>query len=273
MIVVSDVGWRAERALERAPGSVHVLAALSASVYLTIDGEIVWLGPPGSSLHPRAMLTADSLPAGDRPRLTLHAARRWRAPALPDGPDAAAALRAAARDLSSVAAEVGVPDGLGALLLGRVPAFPLESAVPAAMALARACASDDAHAAGRAAAPLLGLGPGLTPAGDDFVGGAFFARAVVDRLEHRDADDWRRAADEIRRRAPARTHPISAALLGDLLDGEGHAPLHDLAGRAAGARPRDEILDAARRLTRIGHSSGWDMLTGFVAGLGALGRT
>ncbi len=35
--------------------------------------------------------------------------------------------------------------------------------------------------------------------------------------------------------------------------------------------PLEATLDAARRLTKIGHSSGWDMLAGFVAAI--LGTT
>src|SRR6266404_2169866 len=73
------------------------------------------------------------------------------------------------------------------------------------------------------------------------------------------------AADDPVRAAAARlTHPIGAALLGDLLVGEGWAALHDLAAALA----RDDgpaALEAARRLTRLGHSSGWDLLAGFVA--------
>ena len=262
VITIGDVGWRAEAALRRAPGAIRVLAALSASTYLTIDGEIVWLGPVGSALHPRAMLTADPLPAGGRPRFTLQGARRWRAPALPEGPHVEAALHAGARALAEDAPGIGDPDGFGPLLVGRVPAFPLDGAAPGAIALARACADDDPDAAVRAASPLIGLGPGLTPAGDDYVGGAFFARALIAGRSGRGVDAWRQAA--------SRTHPISAALLGDMLDGEGHAPLHELALRLASGRSRGDALDAARRLTRIGHSSGWDMLAGFLAGLGRI---
>jgi Protein of unknown function (DUF2877) len=70
--------------------------------------------------------------------------------------------------------------------------------------------------------------------------------------------------------APARTHPISAALLTDLADGLGWAPLHDLvAALATGDAPAAEV--AARTLVRLGHTSGWDLLAGVTAGLGALG--
>src|SRR5438128_1269401 len=67
--------------------------------------------------------------------------------------------------------------------------------------------------------------------------------------------------------ARGRTHPISIALLSDMLDGQAHAPLHDLARALAAGAPRDVALGAARRVVGIGHSSGWDMLAGFVAGV------
>src|SRR3989442_421674 len=64
--------------------------------------------------------------------------------------------------------------------------------------------------------------------------------------------------------ARQRTHPISAALLGDLVAGDAYGPLHDLAcALAAGT----SALEPARRLTRLGHSSGWDLLAGFLGAL------
>ncbi len=148
----------------------------------------------------------------------------------------------------------------------RVPlAFPLDGAGARADTLARACAADDPARSAEAATALLGLGPGLTPAGDDFTGGAFFARALLARAGIVDAAAWQAGASAVRTAAARLTHPIGAALLGDLLAGEGWAPLHDLAAALA----RDDepaALDAAGRLTRLGHSSGWDLLAGFVAG-------
>ena len=66
----------------------------------------------------------------------------------------------------------------------------------------------------------------------------------------------------------SRTHPVSAALLGDLAGGMGWAPLHDLVAALADENVR--LADGpAQRLVRLGHSSGWDLLAGFAAGLGA----
>jgi hypothetical protein len=158
------------------------------------------------------------------------------------------------------------PLGLGRLLVGATPDFPLAGAGPRAVALARACLSGDATTAVAAAEALLGLGPGLTPSGDDFLGGAFFARRAL-TASARD-DGWTRAAGAVVERARARTHAISAALLSDMIEGHGHAPLHDLAGALAEGPPAaGAALAAAHRLGRIGHSSGWDMLTGLLAAL------
>jgi hypothetical protein len=63
--------------------------------------------------------------------------------------------------------------------------------------------------------------------------------------------------------ARQRTHPISAVLLSDLLAGEGHEPLHALASALA-TDAASAAVDAVGRLVRIGHSSGWDLLAGFL---------
>jgi primosomal protein N' len=77
-----------------------------------------------------------------------------------------------------------------------MPSFPLARALPDVEALAIACAADDADAACRAALPLLGLGPGLTPSGDDLVGAAFFARRALARSAS-GAVRWSRAGERL----------------------------------------------------------------------------
>jgi len=95
-----------------------------------------------------------------------------------------------------------------------------------------------------AAAPLLGLGPGLTPSGDDFIGGFL----IVSR--HQRVAEWALAL------APRRTNKISAAHLAAAAAGEAAAALHN----ALGGGPLTPLL-------ALGHSSGWDMLTGAIAAL------
>jgi Protein of unknown function (DUF2877) len=269
---ICGLGWRAEGALHDADGETVVLAALSASVYVRAGEEILWIGGPEATPHARAIHVADStaalarLETGDRLRLPrVSALAAWRPNGAPTTMTGARALRTAAARLTVRLHELGEPRGFGAWLLGAPMAFPLDGAGAHADALAHACAADDAAGAAAAASALVGLGPGLTPAGDDLIGGAFFARALLVRAGARDAARWDVAAASVKTAATRLTHPIGATLLGDLLAGEGWAPLHDLAAALASADERS-ALDAARRLTGLGHSSGWDLLAGFVAG-------
>src|SRR5262249_10803616 len=162
----------------------------------------------GSTLHARAIVSEPSLDVGDASRLDLafdlHGAREWRPRPLAPTIDRAILARQGRR-LVGALDRVGRPDGFGALLAGPRAGFPLDRAVERARAFLEACRRDDATAATVMGERLLGLGPGLTPAGDDLVGGAFFARRLV--------GGWDEAAATIRERARARTHPISATLL------------------------------------------------------------
>jgi len=99
-----------------------------------------------------------------------------------------------------------------------------------------------------------------------YVGGAFFARALLAEVGGREAGAWRRAAELLLQEAVRLTHPISVALLSDLAGGHAHAPLHDLA-HALATSDHAAALSAARRLSRLGHTSGWDLLSGFLTGL------
>jgi uncharacterized protein DUF2877 len=260
-------GVTACRALAASGGRARVLARPGGAAFVTAAGEIVWLGPATAPLHPRAVLVRavpDVAPGGEV-GIDVAGVTAW-APATALGAGGAARLRAGWRALTGDLAALGAPAGFGARLAGQPLAFPLDGADDDARALAEACARDDAAAAAPAALALLGLGGGLTPSGDDFVGAALFARHLLAAAGLGDAPGWRRLARAVTDAAATRTHPISAALLGDLAHGGGHAPLHDLvaalaAGEAARARP------AAAALVRLGHSSGWDMLAGLGAGL------
>jgi hypothetical protein len=267
---VVAIGWRAAQILEGGTGGARVLAPLAASIYVSVRGEMVWLGGPDAILHARAVLLSEHpepgtcldgtpLPVPDR------AIQAWRPAPLPRDPASAAAFRSGSARLARHAASLGQPTGFGARLLGAPLAFPLTAATPLADALADACRGEAPERAAAAAVALLGLGAGLTPSGDDFVGGAFFARAALAHMSGDNADGWRRAAATIRTAAERATHPISAALLGDLLAGHGWKPMHDLV-RALACGNDVAAADAARRLTRLGHSSGWDLLAGVLAG-------
>lgn len=260
------IGATARDALARTGGRARVLSRLAAGAYLTAGAEILALGRPDAMLHPRAILTTASL-AADEVSFDPAGLAPWRPRPLGTAPTISV-LGERWRALAGRAVALGTPAGFGALLVGATLPFPLYAVGDEVRALSRACAGDDAAGAADSALRLLGVGAGLTPSGDDLVGGAFFARSVfAARVAAPEA--WRGAGRLVAAAAPGRTHPISAALLGDLVAGQGWASLHDLAAalaHQAGATGEE----AARRLVRLGHSSGWDLLTGVGVGLGAL---
>jgi hypothetical protein len=95
-----------------------------------------------------------------------------------------------------------------------------------------------------------------------------FGRRFVSGAEARWTSVGRKLSKEIR----TRSHAVSAALFADLAAGRSFAPLHDLAAALASGDDAT-ALQAARTLVAIGHSSGWDMLTGFLIGIRDSSRT
>lgn len=103
---------------------------------------------------------------------------------------------------------------------------------------------------------LLGLGSGLTPSGDDFLGGAMIA---LHALGH-GASAGRLAAWTLPR-ARGKTSLISFAHLSCAASGEGAEALHITL--CALIKPENDGLDKSlMRLSAIGHTSGWDALAG-----------
>jgi len=265
-IEATELGWMARDALIETRGRARVVAALARSAYLEAGATLIWIGGAGSPLHGRAVVVGGEAPTvlADDVTLDIANAAVWTPAGDPSVIDAAI-IASVARSLLPRLAEAGTPEGFATLLTGPAPGFPFDRAAPAARALALASHDEDPGAATRAADELIGLGPGLTPSGDDFVGGVFFARERLGPPASR--QHWRAAGESVCERARQATHPISAVLLADLVAGRGHAPLHDLARGIALGASAALLIDATRRLVRIGHSSGWDMLAGFLAAL------
>ena len=110
---------------------------------------------------------------------------------------------------------------------------------------------------------LIGLGPGLTPSGDDFLGGAMI---VLHLLARRPALAGLAAAVQA---CATATNPISRAHLAAAADGQGSAAIHDLLDDLL----RGELSSLDNRLIavdHIGHCSGWDALAGIVTTLRAV---
>jgi len=146
-------------------------------------------------------------------------------------------------------------DGLGCTILGVHNALSVH-AQPALEALDRWLAG---NALGHEAQELIGLGPGLTPSGDDYLGGMLVALRWVGRGAQADSL-WR----WLEPRLAERTGAISAAHLAAAAAGQMHETLHALLDDLA-AWEAPDLHPALERLDAVGHSSGWDALAGIVA--------
>lgn len=256
---VLAIGRKARAALEASGGTARPLAAFPDAPYFDAAGEIVWVGSKLPARHPRAVLTAQPVARSTVVSLGALPGETW-SRTLPPRAERAVVAQACRRLVSAIHL-LGEPRGFGTLLAGRAPAFPLDLAAPRVRALAAAYRADDAPAVYEASRALLGLGTGLTPSGDDLAGAALFGRMLVDR-----GATWRTIGARLMADARTASHAISAALLADLVAGETFDPLHALA-EALAAYDAAAAVEAARTLAALGHSSGWDMLTGLVIGV------
>jgi hypothetical protein len=152
-----------------------------------------------------------------------------------------------------------------------LPAFPPTSIMgqvrDQVLDLAHACLDQDLRFVTRIGREMIGLGPGLTPSGDDFLGGLLFTLRSLHQNYPEDFFWNEGAIFDLLDWAKTRTHPISYAIFSDLALGHGPEPLHDLVGGLLEGRDFNPILEAALRVASIGHSSGCDMLAGAVAGM------
>jgi len=292
---VQWIGAAAGRALAAGSrGAVH--AVFRRSFYLCgEDGGFACLGPPSLGLGPLNALTAlpdgidwraSGLRAGAPFRIAgrrlqvagrftfdLAEARHWRPThglVTADFGRSLARLAAAAQTLAPAEGfGVLVPDlALGACNLAlRAAALgpllrPTLGGVGALAAWLRAAvAAPDAQipAPPREAARLIGAGPGLTPSGDDLIGGALIALRAAGR-----GGPANRLAAWALPLARAGTGAISAAHLACAAQGEGAGALHDLL-----AAPGSDVSRHLTAIDAIGHCSGWDALAGAVAALAA----
>ena len=231
-------------------GEGEVRAAFRRSFYVSFaDGRYACVGDASVGRGPlNALVDAFQLAApGSRVVLSLAGAERWAPPALPPNPLIdIGALQYAARGR--------VPhEGLGGLIVGAHNSLS-GHAQPALDAIDRWLVG---NALEDEAGGLIGLGPGLTPSGDDYLGGMLIALHQLGRKPQA-VGLWRWLEPRLKR-----TSPISAAHLAAAAAGEGHEALHAcleaLCSRSADW-PRTLM-----RVANVGHVSGWDSLAGIAA--------
>ncbi|MFN0160822.1 MAG: DUF2877 domain-containing protein [Burkholderiales bacterium] len=251
------VGESAAAALDRSCGRFTRLDAAGGGNWVQAAETLLWMGEYGP-LHPRAVLVE----CGSLGRIDLSGARLWRAPKAASPPHGCAhdVIAECLGALGDHLAKRAPDRGFAPLLAGRTPAFPLA---------ARMQSARDAMHAARNNAPaiflphalrLIGVGSGLTPSGDDLLGGALFA--IHSRYPGCAA--WSACATSICAAAAGRTHPVSLALLADHARGKSFAAMHELLNRAAAAESQERLVESANEVATIGNTSGWDMLTGLI---------
>ncbi|MYT74874.1 MULTISPECIES: DUF2877 domain-containing protein [unclassified Streptomyces] len=253
---------------------------------LTPDGLLVTLAARDGGDAPRTLVvdtpdwTATALTAGrpvtfapgnillapgPRPlRVTSADARSWRPKAPSLTGFAPGTLARVSAQLDALNQEFGPRGGM----LGPVPgAGPLELAVARALDAGRATLltalrhGEGDAAIRRGVLALLGLGPGLTPAGDDFLTGLTFVAALPGAAPTGLVPAVRAVLAEHR----GRTTDVSHATLTEATRARVRAELiHVLRQSAEEDRPPHAPV---RRLLAIGHTSGSDTLSGLVAGL------
>ena len=133
--------------------------------------------------------------------------------------------------------------------------------LPVALTVAGALAAADVSPA----YGVLGLGPGLTPTGDDVVSGACAVLALTGRLD----DSVRAAVDA---HAHARTTALSAALVAAAGRGEMIPQAARLLASVAAGEPPAQVTAAAHALFAVGSTSGHDLAAGLAGALTAVAK-
>jgi hypothetical protein len=245
----------------RVPAEPRVLAVVSADAVRLPNATVVAassrLQPFGGIHDGDDAIIGDGLidivaPNGV-PRLRVRA-RRWWDPSPVLGPISAARLAHGAVTLESA---MLAGEDMGRFgLIGH----------PGPELLAAGCAAGDLAHAVDAAERIVGLGPGLTPSGDDVLAGLLLALRLLGGAVPGGGTavwlaDWLGAA--VTAHADTRTTSLAASLLHCAAHGEAAAEVAAVLRGIAGQEP---LRPAARRLLNAGHTSGADLTWGLLAG-------
>ena len=224
-----------------------------------------WLVPGQHAILENSMLRVPDAEVS----IDLSAAALWCGKVAPVPSDSGGAtiamtLRALRATLYERAPEQGIAsllatrDGVNSAV-ARAFSARLSQALPM---LARATERRDVSAVAAALARLVGLGPGLTPSGDDFIAGylaALWSRAGCDR----GIDAMLQPLADALAPLFLCTNAISRQMLSDAAHGRFAERLVDVTNALAGA---GNVADATVHALANGHSSGADTLCGLLFG-------
>jgi hypothetical protein len=256
-------------ALAAPPSPATIVGVFGYGAYLLLSGhQVLALLTPEAARLPNAVVTAgldaDALRPGDRAwvgelrvralGLEVRVVRWWRPRQVRRACSLAAAQSGAAALASGLSAH---------------GAWPAPDPVRQAAARLGQAAAAGRHLTVRsAAAGLVGLGPGLTPAGDDVLTGYLLGLRALAGVSP-SAERLRASAGAGARDARWRTTALAATLVRHADLGEAADVAADLMDALVDGAPIDRPL---RTLVGTGHTSGRDLAEGLLLAWGIAGR-
>jgi hypothetical protein len=119
---------------------------------------------------------------------------------------------------------------------------------------------------------LVGLGPGLTPAGDDFLTGFFGTFANLQLVCPGLLNFYEKASSMFLSSLPGRTHPVAEFFAKQFAAGYSSQIFQELLFSICSEEGEPALLENTRRLIRFGATSGTEMLRGMLAAIDTAGR-
>ena len=295
---VVSVGVSAASALRRNTRLGEVFASFRRSCYLqTCAGEVLCLADEGLGRGPLTisvrlpeqadlpalgvlektpcLLEDDSLRVATLV-LELGGVEVWAPHVSSESVDKLLFLRT--RELATHISSLVPADGLGPLLphlqtLASGQSLAIDQLAPvsalaatAIQDLANGLVAHDVIRIEAGARGLLGLGPGLTPSGDDLLVGLLLALHAARSYMAPPL------SEVVVAHARVMTGIISESMLKQASLGFGNGASHQLINALFEGQPDHEVLRKVDTLTSVGHTSGWDTLVGILLGLHLVGR-
>jgi hypothetical protein len=253
--------------LPRMPNSVRLSPIMAEKVLRQLRPEQeIWIGEGRLLIlaHDLSVHLPKTLPWEPRPEITAY---HWRHETV------AQHVRLLARHLADQPQRGGLAPLLKPLLLGqRVAETPLSRmALPMLRLLVQASWLQEIAGVEEAARSLAGLGPGLTPSGDDALAGFAAVMTLLSAQLSVDAAPRDHIAVAIATVARPRTTRLSGVLLAHAARGEVAEQVGNLLlSLALPVEASKAVLYAAHRVLAFGANSGGDTLLGMLLGLRAL---
>lgn len=278
---VDCIGTTARKLLARRNCVGRVLAVVTGAVYLSVIArsreaakqspsldvgiasqrtlatpQVLWLAQKHLPMHPRAL-------CGEFDSSTLQTGMRFESDGM--------CLRFGTGDHPSTALRTGYgsPLRFADACVWQPRMIDPGRVAPRAVVLARAreIADLEGRRPSRSLRDLIGLGEGLTPAGDDFIGGLLFARWHLQQAYPGSLTWDQRAVDDLIDYARPRTNVISHALLRDHARGQSSEPMHDLIAALLQGESNAALMPHLQSVRAIGSTSGRALLAGVLFGM------